>query len=920
MNDRHNPNRQSSTPEESTSLDRAIEATKNETADPETARAAASRVLQRLSAESTATTGGSGSGSIHGCEGFVELMPALLSGALTESRRILLEDHTRECVNCRRELQRLRRGEPVVGKAAVVSLESRRARIAVPRWALAAGISALLVAGFAASRFLPWGSVDARVASIQGELFDDGNRSIVAGATLGRGDVVRTARNSGAVLELADGSRFELAERSELRLGRRRDGVMLDLSRGGLIVEAARQSGGDHLYVKTGDVTVAVTGTVFSVNHGIKGSRVSVLDGEVRVSQSGRSGPSNDRAGFVPAVLRPGDQYVSRADLARVPLDRDVSWSRDAARYRREIAALKTVGREIDQALASPLRTSTRLLDLAPVGTVVYLAAPNVGPSLGSAWDRLQSQAAQNPAFAAWWNRQVGPHEAEIEELISELREIGSGLGAEVAMTIDGGLGAQSPLMLAEVPNPTAFSPILDEKIAHFNERMSQEPGERPRLRRIQSVPANAAENEVLVWLRGDLLLVATDPARLAAVDAAASGPNPFVGTSFHGRIAAIYAEGAGWVGAIDAQRFTAMNERQMAEHGRQHLEASGLAEVEAVVFNATTGDAGAGGSTRALISFAGARRGIASWLAAPASSGALEFVSPDAHLAFGALLKRPVDMFDDLIGLTQNQDGSATEAMAKFEREHGVALREDLAAALGGDVAFAFDGPWLPQPTWKLVVEVVDPSGLQSTIERLVTEWNAGNAEKVRLVLTQEAAGNRPVYRLDAVPADPANGEAPRATAFYLYEDGYLVAGPNRALLLEAITQRNAGITLQSAQRFNELLPSDGHVHFSAVAYQDLGAVSGLLGQWLGAAQGMSAEQRKELENLAQGTASLMVAYGEENAIEIAGRTNDGPFGMGFQKLLGLTALQSQEERASGARARGGAQEAPASSRRPTA
>ena len=105
--------------------------------------------------------------------------------------------------------------------------------------------------------------------------------------------------------------------------------------------------------------------------------------------------------------------------------------------------------------------------------------------------------------------------------------------------------------------------------------------------------------------------------------------------------------------------------------------------------------------------------------------------------------------------------------------------------------------------------------------------------------------------------------------------------------------------------------------MHFSAVVYQDLGAVSGLLGQWLGAAQGMSAEQRKEIENLAQGTASLMVAYGEENAIEIAGRTTDGPFGMGFQKLLGLSAMsKAPQAPASSSRA----QEAPASSRRPTA
>jgi hypothetical protein len=280
--------------------------------------------------------------------------------------------------------------------------------------------------------------------------------------------------------------------------------------------------------------------------------------------------------------------------------------------------------------------------------------------------------------------------------------------------------------------------------------------------------------------------------------------------------------------------------------------------------------------------------------------------------LAFGALLKRPVDMLDDLLGMAphpmaprtgdENHHDSAKEAMAKFEREHGVALREDLAAALGGDVAFAFDGPWLPQPTWKLVLEVVDTAKLQSTIERLVTEWNASNQEQVRLVLTQEAAGNRPLYRFEAVPVDSGTGGtavAPKVTAFYLYEDGYLVAGPNRALLLEAITQRNAGITLSSNPNFTRLLPVDGHVHFSAVVYQDLGAVSGLLGQWLGAAQEMAPEQRQELQALAQGSAGMVVAYGDENAIEIAGRTADGPFGLGFQKLLGLMGVVGRSEEA---------------------
>jgi hypothetical protein len=913
MNDRRHD-----LPLDSTDLvGQAVDSVHAEPIDAEILQAASRRVLQRLSAESAALSGlapgehSTSSSSIHGCVGFVSLLPALLSGALTESRRLLVEDHTRECVNCRRELQRLRRGEPVrVAALAAVARPSFGARVAsAPRWALAAGVSALLVGGLAAARFLTPGPVDVRVASIQGELLGDDNRALVAGATLHRGDVVRTARDSGAVLELADGSRFELGERSELELGRRRDGVVLDLDRGGMIVEAAKKSGDEKLFVKTGDVLVAVQGTVFSVNHGVKGSRVSVLSGEVNVSPNStlqaarRSAGANGAGaagGFAPAVLRSGDQFVSRVDLARVPLDRDVAWSRDAARYRREIAALKVVGHELDQALASPLRTSTRLLDLAPASTAVYLAAPNVGPSLASAWDRLQSQVAQNPAFASWWNRQVGAHEDELEELVTELRELSAGLGGEVVVAVDA--TAEAPVMLTEVPNPAAFSPILDEKIARFNERVAADGSDdHPVLRRITAAPVGAGRsNEVLVWLRGDLLLLSSEPQLLRAVDAAADGTNPFVGTAFHQRIAALYGEGAGWLGAIDAQRFREEGERRLAERTddaaaverhRAELRSTGFSDLDAVVFNMATGEAGQGGSTRALISFAGERRGMASWLAAPAPSGALEFVSPEAHFAVAALLKRPAAMFDDLLTTIDASGGDHEKQLEKFERSH-VAVREDLAAALGGDVAFALDGPWLPQPTWKLIVEVVDEARLQSTLERLVAEWNAqvnsssGDEPGHRLVLTQEAAGSRPVYRLEVVPVA---GGAPRMTVFYLYEDGYLVAGPNRALLLESITQRRAGITLASTNRFTDLLPTDGQVHFSAVAYQDLGAVSGLVGQWLGAASEMNADQRREIESLARGTASLMVAYGQDDAIEVAGRTSDGPFGLGFQKLLGL-------------------------------
>src|ERR1035441_8473291 len=95
---------------------------------------------------------------------------------------------------------------------------------------------------------------------------------------------IRTAKDSDAMLQLKDGSVVELRERSGFSSTRTASDLTIRLGRGSIIVQAAKRSSG-HLYVATADCRVAVTGTVFSVTSGVKGSRVSVIAGEVHVSQ-----------------------------------------------------------------------------------------------------------------------------------------------------------------------------------------------------------------------------------------------------------------------------------------------------------------------------------------------------------------------------------------------------------------------------------------------------------------------------------------------------------------------------------------------------------------------------------------------------------------------------------------------------------
>jgi uncharacterized protein (TIGR03435 family) len=130
------------------------------------------------------------------------------------------------------------------------------------------------------------------------------------------GAAIRT-NGGGAVLALGDGSRVEMRSQSELSFERADDGLRIRLNRGGIIVNAAEQRTG-HLYVETRDVTVSVVGTVFLVNTSEDGSRVAVIEGEVRVQQ-----------GTTEQTLLPGQQ-VTTASLDERPVSDAIAWSRNA--------------------------------------------------------------------------------------------------------------------------------------------------------------------------------------------------------------------------------------------------------------------------------------------------------------------------------------------------------------------------------------------------------------------------------------------------------------------------------------------------------------------------------------------------------------------------------------------------------------
>ena len=122
----------------------------------------------------------------------------------------------------------------------------------------------------------------------------------------------------------------------------------------------------------------------------------------------------------------------------------------------------------------------------------------------------------------------------------------------------------------------------------------------------------------------------------------------------------------------------------------------------------------------RLNLQFAGAREGVASWLAAPAPIGSLQFITPNAAIAVAVLSKDPKAIADDILSMTGAGAGKAQDDLDQAQKELQINFRADLAATLGGDFLVSLDGPVLPTPSWKAVIEVHDAQRLEQTLEHL--------------------------------------------------------------------------------------------------------------------------------------------------------------------------------------------------------
>jgi hypothetical protein len=851
-------------------LDQAIAEIRAEELDAAAVEQAAARVwanvLQSVSAASAAGT------ALRTCADFRSLMPAYLAKQAPDAQVWLLEDHVHGCPACRGALEAMRSGKMVefAPRAVRPKFASLQAR-----WALAAAL--VIGIGFGAwqarDQLLPApGGPRGVVQGVSGVLYrvsDTGSAPIQIGAELGEREEILTARGAGATVRLTDGSLVEMRERSELSLSRKHSGTTIRLERGSVIVQAAKQRTG-RLYVATNDCLVSVKGTVFAVDRGTKGSRVSVIQGEVQVDRASQT-----------ELLHSGQQVSTDATMSPVPIKDEIAWSQNFDQYLALLGEFAVLQKQLEQVPGPGLRYSSKLLDLVPDGTVLYVAIPNIGGMLGDAQRIFEERLNQSAVLRDWWNQQQS--QAKLQQVLDTVRGFSGYVGNEVVMTMaEGGPnGLHPPVAIAEVTR-SGFREYLQQQIAQISGGAELTVVDDP-----ANLPAAGDQHGAFVLLMNNFVVVSPDPANLRAVAALIQQPGSgaLSKTAFYQRIADSYRAGAGWLICADMEQIlpssVQQNERRNAEPRAAHTENSmlsqlGILDVQHLVVERK--ETGGKTENRAMVTFAQPRRGMAAWLAAPAPMGALDFISPDASFVTAFVVKQPRAALQELFAALQAVDPSFANGQASFEAQAGISVLDDLAGPLGGEVAFAVDGPILPVPGWKFAIEVYDPARLEHTIETLIAKANSVH-QGANLNLTQTQVGGRTYYSL----------QSPQSLigVHYTFVDGYLVAAANPALLGQAISQRATGFTLTRSAGFKALLGRDGYSNFSAILYQNFAAVAGPLAGKLSATGALTPERQKALDTLrANAAPTLIYAYGQPDRIEVA--STGSFFGVNLDALAG--------------------------------
>ena len=302
---------------------------------------------------------------------------------------------------------------------------------------------------------------------------------------------------------------------------------------------------------------------------------------------------------------------------------------------------------------------------------------------------------------------------ADLDSLVEKLHRMSQYLGDEIVI-----VGVNQP------GNP-GFAVIADVKQSGLGDFLKQQflsSNSTPGLAVLDESSLNAARFSSPTKAGGYALIrqheavFSNNAALLKQVNAQLNaGASGFAVGDFGQQIAAAYNRGAGIILAADVHEM--MQNRANASRtdlaGNKALVNSGMDEVRYLI--AEHRESNGQPENHLNLQFAGTRQRVASWLSAPAPMGSLGFITPNAAVAVAVLSKEPRDIANDIMTMTEPDKNAENEKWSEAEAKLQINFRDDLASSLGGEFLLSLDGPVLPTPSWKAVIEVT----------QLRSDWN---------------------------------------------------------------------------------------------------------------------------------------------------------------------------------------------------
>ena len=520
------------------------------------------------------------------------------------------------------------------------------------------------------------------------------------------------------------------------------------------------------------------------------------------------------------AESRPAPKAGTAQSTSQQP---DLAWLQDAMKDRELMSELGQLMEKLQKGISYPAaRNQSRILPRLSGSTLFYVALPNYGETVHQAFDLFQQGLNDSPHLRAFLKKNnFEAVQPAIQNGVQKFYEVSEYLGDEVVIT--GSLQGREPggVLVAEVKKPG-----LREVLERLNSEVFTNAGDRLRIFDPQQLATGGetGSHAPAVLIRPDYIAFGLSVASLrdfnAQLDQRGSG---FASRPLGQRLTKSYQQGTNTVAGLDLHQLISLMPMTKPQD-RAMLEKTGIADVNYVVMESTL--SGEGSKNQGEITFNGPRHGIASWLAAPAPMGGLDFVSSNTAMALAVILKNPSLMFDDLRGIMGE---TAFASLPQMEAQLKVNLKRDLLSRLTGEIVleapapsmmvpvsvpttttFAPDAPLKTGP-FKLILGVSDATGLQQTLTQLLATVPMRTAERREEGVT-----------IHTITIPGAAGNAQEINYFFL--DGYLVIASDQAVAEESLRAHRTGTSLARSSKLRDSLSRGPSSNASMIVYQNAG------------------------------------------------------------------------------------------------